>query len=521
MNRKIILNVLVVFVVCAGNTVSGSTFLRNWVLLARGKAREQEIALETIVEKEDILNACLLLAQDYFKDVDCNSTNMVLDGIVDQIMQRVKGVRSPREIVGIINEYVYDELHFTAGHRPNIDLQLPNKVLENKKGHCGGLCLIYLAISERLELPIFPMIVRDHIFLQYDDTINTFNIETTTKGKSFPDDYYRRFLILPQEKPARAYLRKITKAEFLGIFLANLGTCLKRSGRTADAIDAEKRALRLFPEYPAIHCNIGVTYKNMGETRKAEQFYKEATKLDPSMFEAYKSLGLLYRGNGNLREAVNNYRKAIDLIRKAIKIRGVHITITGFPDAEEERKEALRAQAKENLQEEDASFEQLYGLGTVVLEEEEYELSYKLLRRALELRPDDPFANAFYAVACFHCGRYDEATKYGKRADAEFGCPSGAPLSPTSRIDDIVECYEILAVLCMQLKEYDLSIQSCNMVIKIAGPKPDICNTLGCGYLGIGNVTRAIECFERAIQLDPSYETARKNLEKIQSKKRD
>jgi tetratricopeptide (TPR) repeat protein len=504
----------------SGNIATGSTFLRHGALPGWGKSQEQELALETVVE-EDVLNACLLLSQNYFKDIDRNTTNKLFDGMVDQIRQRIKGVRSPREIVGMINKYVYDELQFTSSNRRAPNLQLPNKVLENRKGHCVGLCLIYMAITERLKIPIFPMIVRDHLFLRYDDTANRFNIETTAKGKSYPDDYYRRFLILPQEESARAYLRKVAKAEFLGVFLTNLGNYLRRSGRTADAMDAQEKSLRLFPEYPAVHCNIGVLYKDTGETRKAEEFYKEAVKLDPSMYQAYKNLGLLYRGNGNLREAANNYLKAINLIKKAIKIRGVDIRITGFPDGEEERKEVLRAQARQELQEENASFEQLYGLGIVVFEEEEYALSYKLLRRALELRPAHACANAFYAVACFHYGRYDEEIKYGKRADAQFGCPSGAPLSPTSRIDDIVECYEILATLCMQLKEYDLSIQSCKTVIEIAGPNPEICNTLGCGYLATGNVTRAIECFERAIQLDPSYDIARKNLEEIQSKKQD
>ena len=99
------LKVLLVFLACSGNIATGSTFLRHRVLPVGARSQEQEIALETIVE-EDILNACILLAQDYFKDSDRNSTNMVFDGMVNQIEQRIKGVRSPREIVVIINKVV-------------------------------------------------------------------------------------------------------------------------------------------------------------------------------------------------------------------------------------------------------------------------------------------------------------------------------------------------------------------------------------------------------------------------------
>ena len=46
------LKVLMVLVACAGNIATGSTFLRHRVLPVGANSREQEIALETIVEED-------------------------------------------------------------------------------------------------------------------------------------------------------------------------------------------------------------------------------------------------------------------------------------------------------------------------------------------------------------------------------------------------------------------------------------------------------------------------------------
>ena len=469
--------------------------------------REKRV-LQAIVQNEDVFDASVLLAQNYYGDRNRVQAKKVFSAIVNDISEQIKDVDEPCQIVGIINKHLYKTLHISPiGNALEITYLLPNKVLECKKGHCMGLSLIYIAIAEKLQLSIFAKVVPSHIFVCYDDGQTKFNIETTAGGHSLPNSHYSHFFPYPERIAPSFYLRKLSRAELLGTFLSNLGAVLKNADRNTDALDAYKKALFLAPESAEIHTNIGNLYVKAGKVKKAKKFIAKAVILDPTLWQARSNLAPLYFKAGDYEKSTEEYLKTIELIDKVITIRA---GVIGLPEG----KDPIEL-AKESLRKKDTTLQQFLCRGIVCFDEKEYELANKLFERALELDSEDANIYSFLTATNFHLMNYQQAIKYGEVAIEKFGY---VPIyGPVFFINTIVNSYIGLGKSYSMLKKHDLSIEAINKAIEIRGPNAKIYTTLATTYSLKGNNAKAIQFYNKALELDPSYELARKKLTRIAS----
>jgi len=110
---------------------------------------------------------------------------------------------------------------------------------------------------------------------------------------------------------------------------------------------------------------------------------------------------------------------------------------------------------------------------------------------------------------------YQQAIKYGEVAIEKFGY---VPIyGPVFFINKIVESYIGLGKSYSMLKKYDLSIEVIKKAIEIRGHSAKVYTTLATTYSLKGNNAKAIEFYNKALELDPSYEWARKKLARITS----
>ena len=386
---------------------------------------------DTATCNKDVLNAFLILAQEYYPDIDPPHVNAEIDKIVDEIRMQIDETKEPHQIVQIINKHFFEKSHIESTGLISESSLLPNRVLQEKKGHCLGLSLIYLTLARRLGFDVYAKIVPNHIFLSYNDGTHAFNIETTSAGATLPDENYSSYLPYPQERPASAYLRKLSDSELLGVLLTNLGTFLKPKD---EALDAQKKALKLFPELPSAHANIGLLYLGLGDNANAKKHLRRAMRLDATRWQIHKHFGYLYFSTADYEKAADSYLKAIGLLQRSFTIRA---GVQGLP-----RNRDPLDLAKECLENEDTPFEQLFGIGVVAFQRGEYGLAVKLFQRALKLRPKDPNINSCQAILSFRMGDYESALKYSKIANEGLGY---APtLGITSLTKTLTDCYDQL-----------------------------------------------------------------------------
>lgn len=490
-----------------------STFLITMVCLElsssawrRYRDKKSRQAVQALVETESIFRASLLLARPYYPDIDEVEANRIFEAVVSKIEGLIQEAEDPREIVGTINDYLFGQLKIGSTSEPlDVSFLLPGQVLKSKKGDCVSLSLVYVAIAEQLELPIFARAVPGHVFVCYDDGRQRFNIETTAAGRGFEDDHYRGMLVNPDQPHPGFYLRKLSKAEAVATFLSNLGGCLKAEGRRIDALDVYKKAMYLAPESSEICHNVGAVYLRLGQRNKAKKYLMQAARMDPALWTTHSVLAKLHVKNADCEQAVGEYLEAIELLHSEITI---NAHVRGFSDDED-----LLETARQALEQVDASYSRLLGLGIRSFRYKHYQLSDQLFRRVTQLGPEDANVLAFLAATNFHLQNYELALQYSHSADEKLGyCPARGT---TFLISQVAELYAELGKSYGSVRQYDKSIEAIEEAIEIGGPNAGAYGALATTYLLMGDKERTMKLCEKALEVDPSYEWARTKLSEL------
>ena len=503
---RIIFLYLIVSLVLAGIFGTASFFFYKTIFQTDSSHSDTTVIAELnkIVQDNDVFNASLLLAQQCNQNIDIEQANKVFDSVVNEIEVRVKNTDNPKEIIGIINDYLFIEYQIQSDSAVVIDNLLPDRVLENRKGHCVGLSLLYLALGERLHMPLYAKTVPFHMYVCYDDGYTKFNIETTMKGFDCPDSYYSYYYPCPAEHQT---IKKLSKREAIGSFLKSLGYYLRQS---QNVLDIQKKALLLYPDSEAIHTITGHILWKLNKPKEAKRHLLKSIKLDPTSWQAYLGISNLYYGGGDYKQAAASYTQTINLLHKSFKILSPYQH--GIPD-----KVKLIELAGEMIRYKGVSCENLVGCGVGLFQQEEYELSNELFAHALKMYPEELGTHAYYAITNFHLGNYDQARK-----QAQISMEHGEQTtmhSPASFINMIANCYMKVGQCHAVLKKYELALKDIHKAIEIGGPESRFFWSLAETYLLMGNQAEAIKYYKQAIELDPSNDQLQERLLRLQSDK--
>ncbi len=238
-----------------------------------------------------------------------------IDSLTQVLQKRLHGVKTPVQIITVINNFLFSELGFTTdasdttGRNPrNLFI---NDVLDRRKGYCLSLALPYLIFAERLNLPIYGVPAPGHFFVRYDDGVyESVNIETTAQGQPLGDDYYNSKYKL--DGAHEFYLRNLTKRQIIGVFLNNLGNCYRRANNLREALNLLQAAIKLNPNYPEAHTNLGNVYLLKKNADAAIHEHKKALQLYP-LAKAYTNLGSAYTAKGMYNEARKAHLQALEI----------------------------------------------------------------------------------------------------------------------------------------------------------------------------------------------------------------
>ena len=154
-----------------------------------------------------------------------------------------------------------DEVFFADSR----DLFLHGIASPRAMGTCISMPVFYAAIGRRLGYPIRLALAKNHLFARWEgtDRRDRFNIEATSRGlNTFADDYYKTWPhpMTDEEVSSGHFLKSLSPAEELAIFLQTRGHCLKASGRPDEAKAAYLRARAhapLWPEHDLFVASLG------------------------------------------------------------------------------------------------------------------------------------------------------------------------------------------------------------------------------------------------------------------------
>ena len=136
------------------------------------------------------------------------------------------------------------------------DLFVHGMIGSDNGGTCVSMPVLYTAVARRLGYPVKLVEAKGHLFCRWDGQGERWSIEGAGEGFSVrDDDYYKRWPhpINEAEIKRGEYLRSLTPAEELGVFLAARGHCLEDNGRWHEARIAYARAHQLMPRSRAYY----------------------------------------------------------------------------------------------------------------------------------------------------------------------------------------------------------------------------------------------------------------------------
>ena len=120
------------------------------------------------------------------------------------------------------------------------------------RGTCSSMPVLYLALGRRLGYPLKLVTTREHLFLRWEDAADRFDLEATGKGMNrYTDEHFRQwpFPITDAEINENGYLKSLTPAQELSVFLSIRGACLMENRRLPEAVASFDASYRLAPEW--------------------------------------------------------------------------------------------------------------------------------------------------------------------------------------------------------------------------------------------------------------------------------
>lgn len=226
----------------------------NQVDLARG------LLLSQLVDEEEKINKI-------------RQYEAVLDLMALQILAKLKpkgGVKASSENkIEAINNFIFNELHFRfpphSTYAPDIDEYtfLPS-VLDSRRGVCLGVSILYLALSQRLDLSLEVITPPGHIFVRYKSPKgNIINIETTARGANLPSETYLSV--------TTKTLQTKTIKETIGLAHQNQASVYSQQKKFDKAVDSYRIACKYLKEDPLIRELLGYHLIFLGEESEGKQ----------------------------------------------------------------------------------------------------------------------------------------------------------------------------------------------------------------------------------------------------------
>ena len=140
---------------------------------------------------------------------------------------------------------------------------LPLRVLENKKSGCMGLSWLALMVAESRHLRLNAILLPGHVFLRYESSDESFNLEPNRRGFSYTDDEYRE-----KYKNGRwtgLEFRPLEPKEFIGLAAFDMGNFYLEKDASR-ALTWYRMAEEFFKKYPGISVNQAIAKSRLPDS---------------------------------------------------------------------------------------------------------------------------------------------------------------------------------------------------------------------------------------------------------------
>jgi len=322
----------------------------------------------------------VILAQQANPKFDADAYLQHLDMMAAELGERLVGIEAGRHIATIMANYLYGDRGLRKRETP---YHLPG-ILKGGKDACVMYSFVYLAMAERLQLPLHAVTVPQHVFVRYETPTERINIETTRDGVIASDtDYVMKQNIARGCITDGVYLRSFSRREFIGILVHNRAVHAAKEDRLDAALRDLELAAYILPRDPEVLFNRARVFEQQGDTGRAFEDYNRALKWNPNHVQSLLFRARLHSGRGEQVRAFRDCYKAVKLAPNNLAARcargSAYLMLGNLPKAEMDFEAAKKLDSK--------CAAAWFGLGSLYRRQGITDRALHHLNRALALDP--------------------------------------------------------------------------------------------------------------------------------------
>ena len=260
----------------------------------KGHSIESADELTHLPPEEIDLARALFVASSDEEEIDWDwvkNYEAELDLIALQVIAKLPKNPSAEQIIDEMNRLIFFQMHYrfpamTSLQQESDTFSSLHTVMDQKKGVCLGVSLLYLSLSQRIGLPLQSVIPPGHIFVRYRGESELINIETTARGIHMPSSNYLDVNTLS--------LKEANLKEVIGFVFFNLAaTELTKNQNFEAACKLYEKCLLYAPNHSQALELLGYSYALSGQESNALKCFEQldqnpySDRITSIYFEAY------------------------------------------------------------------------------------------------------------------------------------------------------------------------------------------------------------------------------------------
>lgn len=241
--------------------------------------------------------------------------NKRLDSAVLKLSSRLFMETDPEKISGELNKLIFTTwgIEFDPD-RNNARSLFPYSVLEDRKGSCVGMSLLYLLIAEKCDWPIFAVLAPSHMFVRFDNGSTRRNIETLRKGEAMNREWYSEKYSI---RDTSIYpLTNLSRKDVTAVLHFNVGTLYYGRKEYDFAVTHLNKALNLRGDFPDAQGNLALAYEALEQPEKALKILKDLAESYPDFKNIRQNIASLQLRCGKYNDAYTSYSHLANMFVK-------------------------------------------------------------------------------------------------------------------------------------------------------------------------------------------------------------
>ena len=219
-------------------------------------------------EDFDLAEACLLIAQVAYPDLDISHYLTRIDALSETVRSRVAGDAFAEQKVVAMNRHLFNELgfHGNAGDYYDPRNSYLNEVLERRTGIPITLSILYMEIGRRLGLRLQGVSFPGHFLVKLRVRGGQLVLDPFCDGEAQSESDLRARLarVLPQREAGTLqlaqFLQAATPRQILARLLRNLKGIYLQSEEAQNALEVTQRMVMVTPHAPEEVRDRGLAY---------------------------------------------------------------------------------------------------------------------------------------------------------------------------------------------------------------------------------------------------------------------